>query len=57
MLFRSQQALDYLSGTKKTPAGWKKSKLAEIEAARKQQALIRFTFIDPLHHLVDAVPE
>jgi len=52
-----QQALDYLSGTKKAPAGWKKSKLAEIEAARKQQALVRFTFIDSLHDLVNAVPE
>jgi hexosaminidase len=52
-----QQALDYLSGTKKAPAGWKKSKLAEIEAARKQQALVRFTFLDPLQDLVNAVNE
>jgi len=50
------QALDYISGTRKAPAGWKKSQLAEIELARKQQALIRFTFIDPLRDLVNAVP-
>jgi hexosaminidase len=50
------QALDYLSGAKKAPAGWKKSKLAEIEEARKQQALVRFVFLDPLHDLVNAVP-
>jgi hexosaminidase len=50
-----QQALDYLSGVKKTPAGWKQAKLAEIEAAREPEALVRFTFLDPLHDLVNAV--
>jgi len=50
-----QQALDYLSGAKKAPAEWKKSKLAEIEAARKPQALVRFVFLDPLRDLVNAV--
>jgi hexosaminidase len=50
-----QQALDYL-GNKKAPAGWKASKLAEIEAARKPQSLVRFTVLDPLHDLINAVP-
>ncbi|WP_157466532.1 beta-N-acetylhexosaminidase [Edaphobacter aggregans] len=50
-----QQALDYLSGAKKAPAGWKQAKLAEIEEARKPQVLVRFTFLDPLHDLVNAV--
>ena len=50
-----EQALNYLGG-KKAPAGWKKSKLAEIETARKSQALVRFTFLDALHDLVNAVP-
>jgi hexosaminidase len=50
------QALDYLSGAKKAPAGWKQAKLAQIEEARKQQALVRFVFLDPLHDLVNAVP-
>jgi hexosaminidase len=49
-----QQALDYL-GNKKAPAGWKASKLAEIEAARKPQSLVRFTVLDPLHDLINAV--
>lgn len=49
-----QQALNYLGG-KKAPAGWKKSKLAEIETARKSQVLVRFTFLDALHDLVNAV--
>ena len=50
-----QQALDYLNG-KKAPAGWKASKLSEIEAARKPQSLVRFTVLDPLHDLINAVP-
>jgi hexosaminidase len=50
-----QQALNYLGG-KPAPAGWKKSKLAEIEAARKSQVLVRFTVLDAMHGLVNAVP-
>jgi hexosaminidase len=50
------QALDYLSGAKKAPDGWKQAKLAEIEEARKQQALVRFVFLDQLRDLVNAVP-
>jgi hexosaminidase len=49
-----QQALDYLAG-KKAPAGWKQSKLTEIENARKPQSLVRFTVLDPLHDLINAV--
>ncbi|MBS1800382.1 MAG: family 20 glycosylhydrolase [Acidobacteria bacterium] len=49
-----QQALEYLAG-KKAPAGWKQSSLAAIEAARKPQSLVRFTVLDPLHDLVNAV--
>jgi hexosaminidase len=51
-----EEALSYLSGASKAPAGWKQSKLSQIEAARQQQALVRFTFIDPLEQLVKAVP-
>lgn len=51
-----EEALSYLSGTSKAPAGWKQSKLSQIQAARQQQALVRFTFIDPLEQLVKAVP-
>jgi hexosaminidase len=51
-----EEALSYISGASKAPAGWKQSKLSQIEAARQQQALVRFTFIDPLEQLVKAVP-
>ncbi|QNI38390.1 family 20 glycosylhydrolase [Edaphobacter sp. 4G125] len=49
-----QQTLGYLSG-KKAPAGWKQSTLAEIEAARKPQELVRFVFLDSLEEMVKAV--
>ena len=49
-----QQAVGYLSG-KKAPAGWKQSTLAEIEAARKPQQLVRFVFLDSLEEMVKAV--
>jgi hexosaminidase len=47
-------ALSYLNG-KKAPAGWKQKALAEIETARKSQILVRFTVLDGLHDLVNAV--
>lgn len=49
-----QQALGYIGG-KKAPAGWKKSSLAELDAARKPQEMVLFTVIDPLRDLVNAV--
>ena len=52
-----QQALGYLAAGKKAPAGWKASNLALIEAAKKPSAIVRFTFIDPLGDLVNAVQE
>ena len=52
-----QQALGYLAAGKKAPAGWKTSNLALIEAAKKPSAIVRFTFIDPLGDLVNAVQE
>jgi hexosaminidase len=50
-------AIHLLSTGAKAPAGWKASKLAEIEAAKKPSAIVRFTFIDPLTSLVNAVQE
>ncbi|MDE1178498.1 MAG: beta-N-acetylhexosaminidase [Edaphobacter sp.] len=47
-------ALTYLNG-KKAPAGWKQKALADLEAARKPEMMLRFTVIDALHNLVDAV--
>ncbi len=50
-------AIHLLSTGAKAPAGWKASKLAEIETAKKPSAIVRFTFIDPLTSLVNAVQE
>lgn len=51
-----EQSLSYLRSGK-APAGWKKAKLAQIEAARKPQVLVRFTFLDSLEQMVKAVQE
>ena len=51
------EALNYLSKGAKAPAGWKQQNLALIEAAKKPQALVRFTFLSPLEELVNAVKE
>jgi hexosaminidase len=51
------EALNYLSKGAKAPAGWKQRNLALIEAAKKPQALVRFTFLPPLEELVKAVQE
>jgi hexosaminidase len=50
-------AIHFLSSGAKAPAGWKASKLAQIEAAKKPSGIVRFTFIDPLTSLVNAVQE
>lgn len=52
-----QEAINFLSSGTKAPAGWKQAALARIEAARKPSAIIRFTFVDPLTSLVNAVQE
>jgi hexosaminidase len=51
------EAVRLLSTKAKAPAGWKASKLAEIEAAGKPGGMVRFTFVDPLASLVNAVQE
>jgi hexosaminidase len=50
------EALGYLSSSKPAPTGWKQQSLAAIEDAKKPVALVRFTFIEPLQELVNAVP-
>lgn len=50
-------AIHFLSTGAKAPAGWKAQKLAQIEDAKKPSAIVRFTFIDPLTQLVNAVQE
>jgi hexosaminidase len=51
------EAISFLSSGTKAPMGWKGRKLAEIEAARKPAGIVRFTFVDPLAALVNAVQE
>lgn len=51
------EAIQFLSSGTKAPSGWKASKLAQIEAAKKPSAIVRFTFIDPLTSLVNAVQQ
>lgn len=50
-------AIHFLSSGAKAPAGWKADKLAQIETAKKPSAIVRFTFIDALTSLVNAVQE
>jgi hexosaminidase len=50
------EALNYISTGAAAPSGWKQAKLAQIEAAQKPQAIVRFTFLPALTDLVNAVP-
>lgn len=51
------EAVSYLSSGLPAAAGWKAQKLAVLDEAEKPQALVRFTVIQPLRDLVNAVPE
>ncbi|HZY73469.1 MAG TPA: beta-N-acetylhexosaminidase [Edaphobacter sp.] len=51
----AMDAIHLLSTGAKAPAGWKAASLAEIETAKKPSAVVRFTFIDSLTSLVNAV--
>ncbi len=53
----AKQAIGFLSSGEKASAGWKRSSMAKIDAARKPAGIVRFTFIDPLASLVNAVQE
>ncbi len=49
------EALHFIASGTKAPAGWKQAKLAEIEEAKKPQAIVRFTFLPALTDLINAV--
>jgi len=51
------EAISYLSSGQPAGAGWKAEKLAVLDDAEKPQALVRFTVIQPLRDLINAVPE
>jgi hexosaminidase len=48
------EALNYISSGTPPPANWKQNALAQIEAAKKPVALVRFTFLPALTDLVNA---
>ena len=49
------EAIRLLSSGQAAPAGWRQSQLAQIEAARKPGGIVRFTFLDSLALLINAV--
>lgn len=51
------ESLSYLSSGQAAPAGWRAAQLAAIDAAAQPVALTRFTVLDPLRSLVNAVKE
>jgi hexosaminidase len=51
------EAVAYLAGGTTAPIGWKANSLATLDAAQKPQALVRFTVLEPLRKLVNAVQE
>jgi hexosaminidase len=50
------QAIGYLSAGKPCPADWKAAQLATLKTAAEPVALVRFSVLDPIRKLVDAVP-
>ena len=51
------EATNYLSSKSPAPKGWKAKNLALIEAAKQPSAIVRFTFLQPLTDLINAIPE
>jgi hexosaminidase len=49
------EALNYLTKKQSAPSGWKQNKLALIESAKKPDGMVRFTVLEPLRQLIDAV--
>lgn len=52
-----QQALGYLADGRKAPAGWKARQNLALDEIRKPSAIIRFTILEGVSNLVQAVPE
>jgi hexosaminidase len=50
------EALDHLAKNQSAPSGWKQSKLSLIESAKKPDGMVRFTVLEPMQQLVNAVP-
>lgn len=52
----ASEATAHLATGNQAPAGWKQSSLAALDKAQINQGLVRFTVIEPLRKLVNAVP-
>ena len=50
------EALAYIDKQQSAPAGWKQSKSALIEQAKTPAGMVRFTVLEPLQNLINAVP-
>ena len=55
LLATGLEAIRLLSAGDAAPSGWRTRELARIEAARKPAGIVRFTFLDDLQLLVNAV--
>jgi hexosaminidase len=51
------EAVSYLSSGLPAAAGWKAGRLAVLDDAEKPQAFVRFSVINPMRDLVNAVQE
>ncbi len=49
-----EKAVEYLSKGLSAPSAWKQASLAQLEEAKKRNAIVQFTFIKPLTDLVNA---
>jgi hexosaminidase len=52
-----QQALQYLAGGHKAPAGWKAKQEQMLDEIKRPSALVRFTLLPAISDLVQTVPE
>jgi hexosaminidase len=50
------EALAYIDKQQSAPAGWKQNKLTLIEQAKTPAGIVRFTVLEPLQDLINAVP-
>ena len=51
------EAVHFLAAGTYAPVGWKQAKLALIDEAKRPSGIVRFTFLEPLILLVEAVHE
>lgn len=52
-----QQALQYIADAQKPPAGWGSAQMLLLEQVQRPDALVRFTFLQEMKDLVQALPK